>query len=55
MSALGQKRTCRFQFAMSAFTPKADIAGRQLDVRFVPTAEVALVRPNAAMDQNLPY
>jgi hypothetical protein len=25
-------------------TPKADIAGRQLDVRFVPKAEVAVIR-----------
>jgi hypothetical protein len=24
------------EFAMSAFPPKADIAGRRLDVRFVP-------------------
>jgi hypothetical protein len=33
MSALGQKRTLRCLDAMSAITPKADIAGRKLDVR----------------------
>jgi hypothetical protein len=26
--------------SMSALTPKADIAGRQLDVRFVPKADI---------------
>jgi len=34
MSALGQKRTWRLQFAMSALPPKADICERVLDVRF---------------------
>jgi hypothetical protein len=29
---------------MSALPPKADTAGRQLDVRFVPKAEVAAIR-----------
>jgi hypothetical protein len=29
---------------MSALPPKADIAGRRLDVRFVPKAEVAVIR-----------
>ena len=28
------------KFAMSAIPPKADIAGRQLDVRFVPKADM---------------
>jgi hypothetical protein len=28
------------KFAMSAIPPKADIAGRQLDVRFVPKADL---------------
>jgi hypothetical protein len=36
MSALGQKRTFSKVCAMSALPPKADIAGRHLDVRFVP-------------------
>jgi hypothetical protein len=33
MSALGQNRTWRGQILMSALPPKADIAGRHLDVR----------------------
>jgi hypothetical protein len=36
MSALGQKQTFRYGSVMSALPPKADIAGRDLDVRFVP-------------------
>jgi hypothetical protein len=36
MSALGQKQTFGPFIAMSALPPKADIAGRQLHVRFVP-------------------
>jgi hypothetical protein len=40
MSALGQKQTCRSKVAMSVLPPKADIAGRQLDVRFVPKADI---------------
>jgi hypothetical protein len=36
MSALGQKQTFGPFIAMSALPPKADIAGRQFDVRFVP-------------------
>jgi hypothetical protein len=35
MSALGQKQTPRPKNSMSALPPKADIAGRHLDVRFV--------------------
>ena len=38
MSALGQKRTFRPRNVMSALPPKADIAERVLDVRFVPKA-----------------
>jgi hypothetical protein len=38
MSALGHKRTLKHVRPMSALPPKADIAGRQLDVRFVPKA-----------------
>jgi hypothetical protein len=46
MSALGQKRTLRCLQPMSALPPKADIAGRRLDVRFVPKAEVTgAIRP----------
>ena len=33
ISVMGQKRTSRSETAMSALPPKADIAGRQLDVR----------------------
>jgi hypothetical protein len=40
MSALGQKRTSDGACAMSAIRPKADIAGRQLNVRFVPKADI---------------
>jgi hypothetical protein len=40
MSALGQKQTFSRSAAMSAIPPKADIAERHCDVRFVPKAEV---------------
>ena len=40
MSALGQKRTCRSETAMSALPPKADIAERDRHVRFVPKADI---------------
>jgi hypothetical protein len=36
MSALGQKQTSRPEISMSALPPKADIAERDQDVRFVP-------------------
>jgi hypothetical protein len=39
MSALGQKQTLDWRPLMSALPPKADIAGRQLDVRFVPITD----------------
>jgi hypothetical protein len=39
MSALGEKRTLKLVGLMSALPPKADIAGRQLNVRFVPKAD----------------
>jgi hypothetical protein len=39
MSALGQKQTSDWQPLMSALPPKADIAGRQWNVRFVPLAD----------------
>jgi len=40
MSALGQKRTCAAQKAMSALTPKADMCGAPAHVRFVPIADI---------------
>jgi hypothetical protein len=40
MSALGQKQTLDWRPLMSALPPKADIAERQLDVRFVPKADI---------------
>jgi len=40
MSALGQKRTSPHVRAMSALPPKADIVGRNSDVRFVPKADI---------------
>jgi hypothetical protein len=43
MSALGQKRTLRGEFAMSALLPKADVAEHDQDVRFVPKADISSV------------
>jgi hypothetical protein len=40
MSALGQKQTSDYRLLMSALPPKADIAERQFDVRFVPKADI---------------
>jgi hypothetical protein len=40
MSALGQKQTSCPEISMSALPPKADIAGRLLDVRYVPKADI---------------
>jgi hypothetical protein len=40
MSALGQNRTSERFHVMSALLPKADIAGLQFDVRFVPKADI---------------
>jgi hypothetical protein len=42
MSALGQKQTSTSETVMSALPPKADIARRRLDVRFVPKADIGL-------------
>jgi hypothetical protein len=39
MSALGQKQTLRHASVMSALPPKADIAERQSNVRFVPKVD----------------
>jgi hypothetical protein len=44
MSALGQRQTSRSEISMSALPPKADIAGRDEDVRFVPEADIAQMR-----------
>jgi hypothetical protein len=40
MSQSGQKQTLDWRPLMSALPPKADIAGRRLDVRFVPAADI---------------
>ena len=40
-SALGQKRTWRGEFSMSALPPKADIIRYGGNVRFVPKADIA--------------
>ena len=44
MSALGHKRTFHALPLMSALPPEADIPHSRLDVRFVPYAEVAVIR-----------
>jgi hypothetical protein len=44
MSALGQKRTCAAQKAMSALPPIADIGSAQVHVRFVPIADMEGLR-----------
>ena len=40
MSALGHKRTCAVQTAMSALPPIADMCAAMWDVRFVPIADI---------------
>jgi hypothetical protein len=47
MSALGQKQTSDCRLLMSALPPKADIAARQADVRFVPKADISPQRNSA--------
>jgi hypothetical protein len=42
MSALGQTRTFRWDAVMSALPPKADIAERDRNVRFVPEADIRI-------------
>jgi hypothetical protein len=42
MSALGQKQTSRFEIAMSALPPKADITGRDHDLLKVTFAEALI-------------
>jgi hypothetical protein len=41
MSALGQKRTSRRVYGMSALPPKADMGTQSRDVRFVPKSDIA--------------
>jgi hypothetical protein len=53
MSALGQKRTWRCETAMSALTPKADIAERDWYVRCVPKAEVKFAHQSACLHELL--
>src|SRR5215470_16284721 len=40
MSALGQKRTLKRLYLMSALPPKADIGTQSWNVRFVPKADI---------------
>jgi hypothetical protein len=44
MSALGQKQTFAVQNGMSALTPKADMCGEKRHVRFVPIADIDVIR-----------
>jgi hypothetical protein len=59
MSVLGHKRTSRPEISMSALLPKADIAGRRLDVRFVPKADICVailsLRPNRCAKGRVDY
>jgi hypothetical protein len=48
MSALGQKQTFALQQVMSALPPKADIGPTQINVRFVPIADIATPAPRGA-------
>ena len=52
MSALGQKRTCAVQQAMSALPPKADMCSATRHVRFVPIADMLTIpsRSHALVD-----
>jgi hypothetical protein len=43
---MGQKQTSRREISMSALPPKADMAGRQLNVRFVPKADSCIAAKN---------
>jgi hypothetical protein len=55
MSGSGQKRTWRTQFAMSDLPPKANIAGKRFDVRYVPkNAQSALQQSMRGLRQVLP-
>jgi len=52
-SALGQKQTSAHVRVMSALPSKADIGTRPRDVRFVPKAEVAVIRSVERSDVQL--
>jgi hypothetical protein len=51
MSALGHKQTFRDVRPMSALPPKADIGSTCQDVRFVPIADIALLRAFSALGE----
>ena len=40
MFAMGHKQTCAAHKAMSALAPKADMCSAQVDVRYVPIADM---------------
>jgi hypothetical protein len=48
MSALGQKQTFALQQVMSALPPKADIGAAQINVRFVPIADIGCTKRKTA-------
>jgi hypothetical protein len=48
MSALGHKQTFAPHKGMSALPPKADIGAAQINVRFVPIADIPLLRRHHA-------
>jgi hypothetical protein len=52
MSALGQKQTFALQQVMSALRPKADIGAAQINVRFVPIADMTSVRIGVSPTQS---
>jgi hypothetical protein len=52
MSAWGQKQTCGSEVTMSTLPPKADIGGRQFEVRFVPNTDIALSLSNVRQADN---
>jgi hypothetical protein len=47
VSALGRKQTSEYVHRMSALPPKADIRQRELNVRFVPKADIPRCRKSA--------
>jgi hypothetical protein len=55
MSTLGQNRTLGHVRVMSALPPKADIAERDRNVRFVPKADILHCRKNAVIRDLLDY
>ena len=53
VSALDQKQTLAHVGVMSALPPKADIAERARDVRFVPKADIARAGGSASSRERL--